>query len=111
MTINPDLFFQADLRVGTILGAEFFAEARKPALKLRIDFGDELGVKHSSAQISQRYTVEELVGRQVIALTNIEPKRIAGFVSEVLCLGINDSEGAVILLQPERAVPNGHRVY
>jgi len=103
-------FRSLDIRAGTIVSAEFFAEARRPAYKLRIDFG-ELGVKQSSAQITELYTAGELVGRQVLAVVNFEPKRIAGFKSECLVLGIDDAEGNVVLLATERTVPNGSRVY
>jgi tRNA-binding protein len=108
-----DLFanFQSlDIRAGTIVSAEFFAEARKPAYKLRIDFG-ELGVMQSSAQITELYTAEELPGRQIMAVVNFEPRRIAGFKSECLVLGVNDAAGNVVLLGAERQVPNGSRVY
>lgn len=99
-------FHQLDLRIGTILSAEPFPEARKPAIKLLIDFG-ELGQKASSAQITMRYTPEMLVGRQVAAVVNFPPRRIAGFTSEVLVLGGVPGEGDVILLAPDQPVPNG----
>ena len=108
-----DLFanFQSlDIRAGTIVSAEFFAEARKPAYKLRIDSG-ELGVLQSSAQITELYAAEELPGRQVLAVVNFDPKRIAGFKSECLVLGVNDAAGHVVLLAAERQVPSGSRVY
>ena len=108
-----DLFanFQSlDIRAGSVVSAEPFREARKPAYKLEIDFG-ELGMLQSSAQVTALYTPEELVGRQVLAVVNFEPKRIAGFKSECLVLGIDDAEGNVVLLATERPVPNGSRVY
>ncbi|WP_310550874.1 chaperone CsaA [Paenibacillus glufosinatiresistens] len=101
-----DDFMQLDLRVGTIVTAEPFPEARRPAIKLGIDFG-ELGVKASSAQITQRYAAEDLIGRQVVAVVNFPPRRIAGFRSEVLILGGVPEEGDVVLLRPDASVPNG----
>jgi tRNA-binding protein len=109
--ISFDDFQKVDIRTGTIVEAEAFPQARKPAYKLRIDFGDEVGVKRSSVQITTRYRLEELVGRQVIGVVNFPPRQIGPFMSEVLTLGIADAEGEVILLQPERAVPNGSRMF
>lgn len=99
-------FMKLDLRIGTIVRAEAFPEARKPAIKLAVDFG-ELGVKASSAQITNRYTPEQLIGKQVVAVVNFPPRRIAGFVSEVLVLGGVPEEGDVILLAPDQTAPNG----
>ena len=103
-------FERVDVRVGQIIAAEPLAGARKPAYKLTIDFGP-LGIKHSSAQITLRYTVEELIGRRVLGVVNFPPRRIAGFVSEVLTLGVPDADGAVILVQPERDVPLGSQLF
>ena len=109
MTTPPD-FFSIDMRVGTVLTAEPFPEARKPAIKLTIDFGPELGTKRSSAQLTRRYVPEELVGRQVVAAVNLGTRRIAGFTSEVLVLGGCPEEGDVVLLKLDAAVPNGTRI-
>lgn len=100
-------FQKLEIRIGTVLTAEPFPEARVPAIKLEIDFGPELGIKRSSAQITKRYTPEDMVGRQVVAVVNFPPRRIAGFASEVLVLGGVPGQGDVILLQPEQAAPNG----
>ena len=106
-----DAFNSIDIRTGTILAAEELPGARKPAYKLRIDFGPEIGVKQSSAQLTMLYNVEDLVGRQILGVVNFEPRRIAGFSSEVLVLGVPDYEGAVVLIQPERNVANGVRMF
>jgi len=103
-------FSSIDMRVGTVLTAESFPEARKPALKLTIDFGPELGVKRSSAQLTTHYTPEELVGRQVIAAVNLGTRRIATFDSEVLVLGAMPQASEVVLLAPDQRVANGTRI-
>jgi tRNA-binding protein len=108
--IEFDQFLAVDMRVGRVVGVEEFPEARKPAWKLAIDFGPELGVKRSSAQITN-YAREELAGRLVVAVVNFPPRRIGPFVSEVLCLGASDEEGRVILLAPDADVPVGTRIH
>lgn len=105
-----DGFFAADIRVGTIVEAAPFPEARKPALKLTIDFGPEIGLKRSSAQITVYYQPADLIGRQVIAVMNLGVKRIAGFTSEVLVLGVMDTPTTVNLLMPDRPAQNGARI-
>lgn len=104
-------FLKVDIRAGTIVSAELFKEARKPALKLVIDFGPDIGTKKSSAQITRYYKPEELVGKQVVAVVNFPPRQIGPFMSEVLTLGVPDADGEVVLLHPSLAVPNGGRMF
>ncbi|MBO6673662.1 MAG: tRNA-binding protein [Rhizobiales bacterium] len=110
-TISFDEFLKVDVRVGTIVEAEPFPEARKPAIKLKIDFGDAIGVKKSSAQITKHYAPENLVGQQVMAVVNFPPRQIGPMMSEVLTLGVPDGDGEVVLLRPTDTVPNGGRLY
>jgi tRNA-binding protein len=104
-------FDKIDIRVGRITAAEPFPEARKPAFKLTIDFGKDIGTRRSSAQLTAKYTCAELEGRLVIAVVNFAPRRIGPFVSEVLTLGVPDADGGVVLLVPEREVPAGARMF
>lgn len=109
--ISFDDFTRVDIRVGRIVAARFNPAAIKPALHLEVDFGSEIGIKHSSAQLTIHYTEESLIGRRVIAVVNFPPKRIAGVKSEVLVLGVPDENGAVVLLHPDHDVPLGGRLF
>jgi tRNA-binding protein len=109
--IDFNQFLAVDVRVGTIVAVEPFPEARKPALKLRIDFGPGVGVKQSSAQITRHYEPTTLVGRQVAAVVNFPPRQIGKFKSEVLTLGFPDDDGEVVLFSPDRKVPDGARLF
>jgi tRNA-binding protein len=104
-------FQRVDVRVGRIVDVQDFPEARKPAYKLRIDFGEALGVKTSSAQVRQHYRKDDLLGRLVVAVVNFPPRQIGPFMSEVLTLGVPDADGNVVLLAPERDVPHGNRMF
>ena len=104
-------FLKVDIRAGTIVSAEVFPQARKPALKLTIDFGPEIGFKKSSAQITRHYRPDQLIGKQVVAVVNFPPRQIGPFISEVLTLGLPDPGGEVVLLHPSRTVPDGGRMF
>ena len=111
MAISYDDFAKVDIRVGTIVGVDAFPEARKPAFKLRVDFGPEVGIKRSSAQVTVHYRPEDLLGRQVAAVVNFPPRQIGPFMSEVLVLGFPDAAGAVVLVGPSQAVPDGGKLF
>ena len=107
---SKNIFDRIEIRIGKIIKAEEFIGAKKPAIKLWIDFGP-LGIKKSSAQITELYTPEKLTDMEVVAITNLKPKQIGKFISEVLVLGVNDKDGKVVLLVPQQSVPPGHKVY
>ncbi|NHB76046.1 tRNA-binding protein [Rhodobacter calidifons] len=111
MTITYDDFARVDIRVGRITRAEPFPEARKPAYRLWVDFGPGIGEKRSSAQITKHYTIDQLIGRQVLAVVNFPPRQIGPVLSEVLVLGLPDAEGAVVLVGPEQEVPLGGKLF
>ena len=109
--ITFDDFLKVEVRVGTVIAVEDFPEARRPAYKLRLDFGPEIGERKTSAQLTTNYRANELIGRQVAAVLNFPPRQIAKFMSEVLVLGFPDENGEVVLIAPDKAVPNGGRLY
>ena len=111
MTIDFEDFMKVDVRVGTVIDVQDFPEARKPAYKVFVDFGEDIGQKKSSVQITQNYDKEELIGRQVMAVVNFAPRQIGPFMSEILVLGVPDENEEVVLLQPSQNVPNGGRLY
>jgi tRNA-binding protein len=110
-TITFDDFMKVDIRIGTVIEVSAFPEARKPAYKLRIDFGDEIGIKKSSAQITMHYTREDLMGRKVAAVVNFPPRQIGPFMSEVLTLGFSDNNGEVVLVGIDKDAPDGSRLH
>ena len=109
--ISFDDFLKVDIRVGTIVRAEPYPEARRPAFKLWVDFGSEIGERKTSAQITKHYEIDELVGRQVAAVINFPPKQIGKFMSEILVLGFPDGDDEVVMIQPSKQIPNGGRLY
>ena len=110
-TIEFDDFLKVDARVGTIVAVDEFPEARKPAYKMRVDFGEQIGIRKTSAQITVHYSAAELIGRQVVAVINFPPRQIGKFMSDILVLGVPDSDGEVVLLNPGQDVPNGGRLF
>lgn len=111
MTISYDDFLKVDIRVGTIFEVNDFPEARRPAYKLVIDFGEEIGIKKSSAQITALYKAEDLIGKQICAVVNFPPKQIGPFMSEVLVTGFSNKNGDITLIEPNHPVPNGERLH
>ena len=109
--ITFDEILRVDIRVGTVIAAEAFPQAKKPAFKLTIDFGADIGIKRSSAQVTRHYTPESLIGRQVAAVVNFPPRQIGPFMSQVLTLGFPDAEGEVVLVAPTQGVPDGGRMF
>lgn len=109
--INYEDFTRVDIRLGTVIEAEPFPEALRPAIKMRIDFGEEIGIKKTSAQITRHYSPEGLVGKQVMAVVNFPPKQIGKFLSEVLVLGVDDGEGGIILVGPDAKASNGKKLH
>lgn len=109
--ITVEDFLKIDIRLGTIIEAEDFPEARKPAYKLKIDFGENIGIKKTSAQITDNYELKDLIGKQVCAVVNFPPKQIGPFMSEVLTLGFEDENGHISLIQPDKSVPNGKHLH
>ena len=109
--VSFDDFTKIDIRVGLVVEAMDFPEARKPALKLKIDFGDELGIKKSSAQINYHYTPNDLLGKSILAVVNFSPRQIGKFMSEVLVLGLSDNNGNIVLITPDSAVPVGAKLH
>jgi tRNA-binding protein len=109
--ISWEDFNKIDLRVGTIVQSELFAEAKKPAIKLWVKLGNDLGIKKSSAQLASLYSPQELIGRQVLCVVNFPPKRIAGFISEILVTGFSDEEGRIVLASADKKVPDGSKLF
>ena len=109
--LSFDEFLKVDIRVGTVVRAEPYPEARKPAIKLWVDFGDEIGTRKSSAQITRHYDPDGLVGKQVMAVVNFPPRQIGKFMSDILVLGLPDADGEIVLIGPDGAVPNGGRMH
>lgn len=109
--IDFDDFLKVDIRKGTIVQAESYPEARQPAIKIWVDFGEEIGTKKSSAQITAHYAPDTLVGQEVMAVVNFPPRQIGKFMSEVLVLGVSDAEGDIVLIRPDKNAPNGARMH